>query len=140
MAITQAQYPRFKFQIPVQSTSTNGYKVWVYNAGSASNPPSTTDLQTIYADADQSGGSISNPATLDSNGEADIWYSSDAKIVITDDADAVVNSSTTDNVPANITASAGSAATAEGTYPVNGNFENDTAGAPDLFWKCSSSN
>lgn len=76
MAVANLTFPRFKAFKAGQALS--GGKVYVYTAG-------TTTKTTIWTDADKSA-TLSNPVTLDSNGEAEIWFEGPVKVVLEDSA------------------------------------------------------
>lgn len=77
MAVANLTFPRFK-AFDDNGKVLNGGTVTVYTAG-------TTTKTTIWTDADKSA-TLSNPVTLDSNGEAEIWFEGPVKVVLEDSA------------------------------------------------------
>lgn len=75
MAIAQLEYPRFR-AFDSAGKPLSGGKVYVYEAG-------TTTKTMIYADSDGNT-TLSNPVTLNSDGEAEIWFDGNVKVVLED--------------------------------------------------------
>jgi len=118
MAVVHLTYPKFR-AFDSSNNPLSGGKVNVYTAG-------TSDRVDTYTDQG-AGTANANPVILDANGEAEIWYNTSVKIVLTDSDDVQLWSM--DNVQANIEP------TVSGVYNLvqNGSFEtdSDSDGSPD---------
>jgi len=119
MAVVHLEAPKFKGYVAGTNAPLSGGKVYVYDAG-------TSDLATIYtsqaADTEHT-----NPVILDANGEEEIWYNSNVKVIVKDSDD--VQQYSFDNIVATIEP------TVSGVYNLvqTGGFEtdSDSDGEPD---------
>lgn len=107
MAVNRLENPRFRTSVP-------GGTVTVYEAG-------TSTKTTIWSDSDQSA-ELSNPVTLDSNGEKEIWFDGSVKVVVADSQG--VQQFTMDNVKSDLPP----ADIGRFNLVENGSFEIDSTG------------
>jgi len=119
MAVVHLEQPKFKGYVQGTNTPLEGGKVYIYDAG-------TSDLATVYTSQD-AGTEHTNPVILDANGEAEIWYNSNVKVVVKDSDD--VQQYSFDNIVSTIEP------TVSGVYNLvqTGGFETDSNsdGEPD---------
>ena len=103
-------YPKFKAYVSGTSTPLAGGKLYTYL-------PGTTTPTTTYTTA---AGTVANanPVVLDSNGEADVWFTGVIKLVLTDSADVTIW--TKDNIGVFDNVSVTGNITGDGTGTISG--------------------